>query len=181
MVLALDKRNLAPRDLPSLEFRLVVQPGEEHPRVEWLGASEVTARALVAAPADPEERAEQDEAVAFLRELLADGPVPAKDGQAKARNCHIAIRTLDRARRRAGVIAEREEVPGKGRVGPWRWRLPDVADWRSGDLGRNDNDLGVPPAGHTATPPDDQGIEDGSLTMAEQLLAEIARQEAGPC
>ena len=57
MVLALDKRNLAPRDTPSLAFRLVVAPGDEHPRVDWQGISTVTSRDLAAELQDPEQRA----------------------------------------------------------------------------------------------------------------------------
>ena len=61
-----------------------------------------------------------DEAVDWLRGILAGGPVPAKDVKQRAQRDGIAPRTLDRAKARLGVRATRE-----GFGGPWVWRLPE--------------------------------------------------------
>lgn len=173
MILALDKRNLAPRDLPSLAFLLVVEPGAEHPRVEWQGASAVTARDLVAVPADPEERGAVNEAVDFLRSLLAEGPVLAREGETEARGRGIAERTLKRARRHIGVLAEREEVTNRGRVGAWWWRLSHhVTPWPPGTLAKDANDLRLAPRCQSATVPGGQAVDKGeSIERQSKHLA----------
>lgn len=185
MILALDKRNLAPRDTPSLAFQLAAAPGDEHPHVEWLGTSTVTSRDLAAEPQDPEQRAERQDAEAWLRDLLADHrEVLAKDGEAEARARGISDRTLDRARRRVGVEAYRERVPGKGSLGPWRWRLPSqgVASWRSGVLGSESsargNELGAPSL--NATTPQRQ--KDGEVQgVAKSPTPSHTRRDIDTC
>jgi putative DNA primase/helicase len=158
VILALAKHNLAPRSTASMAYRLAVSDGSEHPRVEWLGESGISARDLVAMPTDPEERTEREEAADFLRDLLARGPVSAADGEEEATKAGFSERTLNRARRLVGVIAEREEVPGKGRVGRWWLRLPDqVAPWHRGTLASENGELSEPPEGQNATVPEGQG------------------------
>jgi hypothetical protein len=61
-----------------------------------------------------------------LREVLAHGPVPAKEAQEEARGAGIAERTLKRARSTLGVAAERRGEPGQRGGGRWYWRLPQV-------------------------------------------------------
>ena len=60
------------------------------------------------------------EAVDWLRDVLSDGPVPGKEVKRRAQNDGIAHRTLDRAKKRLGVVAAPD-----GYRGPWSWRLPD--------------------------------------------------------
>jgi hypothetical protein len=60
------------------------------------------------------------EAVAWLRDQLADGPKPAKTVKEAAEADGIAKRTLDRAKAELGVEATRD-----GFSGPWVWKLPD--------------------------------------------------------
>jgi putative DNA primase/helicase len=170
-ILALAKHNLAPRSTSSMAFRLELPAGSEHPRVEWLGESSVRASDLVAVPTDPEERSALDEAADFLRTVLANGPILATEGENEAHQRGIATRTLERARRRVGVVAEREEVPDKGSVGVWWWRLPNqVAVWRSGALAPRDR----PPEGHNATPPDRQGEQNATPSTSPASLADLA-------
>jgi len=57
------------------------------------------------------------EAEEFLKELLIVGPVSADVGAAKAKDKHISIRTLNRARKQLGVKAEKKGVQ-------WQWSLP---------------------------------------------------------
>jgi hypothetical protein len=59
------------------------------------------------------------EAQEFLRDRLSPGPVSARDGEADAHALGIARRTLIRARKKLGVVAEKS-----GLKGGWTWRLP---------------------------------------------------------
>ena len=76
-----------------------------------------------------EERESRHDAETFLRELLADGPQPAKDVQKAAREAGIADKTLERARYRLGVASKRQE--GAGKASPWYWHAP--AAWGAWD------------------------------------------------
>jgi hypothetical protein len=104
-VLASIKSNLAP-PAPSLVFGLAsTESGAV--RVDWKGESNLDAAALLSAPTDHEERSALSEAQEFLREVLADGPLPASDVKQEADSAGIAKRTLDRARPSLGVVSER--------------------------------------------------------------------------
>lgn len=118
-ILAVTKCNLA-APVSALAFRLA--PDEEHgcARVEWDGETAHTAAQLLET-LDSEERGAGDEAVAFLRAELGGGRVAAKNVKAAARNAGIADRTLDRAKKRAGVETKRE---GYASEGVWYWSLP---------------------------------------------------------
>jgi len=59
-----------------------------------------------------------------LKDLLADGRMQAKEVKRLARQNGIAGRTLDRAKKQARVIAEKE---GFGSMSIWYWRLMDEA------------------------------------------------------
>ena len=133
-VLASIKSNLA-APAPSLVFGLS-STSEGAVRVDWKGESILDAAALLSAPTDHEERSALSEAQDFLREILVDGPVLAKDAQEEARGAGIAERTLKRARSSLGVAAERQGEPGQQGGGRWYWRLPEVKEanprgWRS--------------------------------------------------
>lgn len=73
--------------------------------------------------ADRETRTATDEAVDFLRDLLADGPVAAKEGTARANEVGIATRTLKNAKSRLGV----RSAPARGdkAITGWTWELPE--------------------------------------------------------
>jgi putative DNA primase/helicase len=120
------KNNLA-RDRTGLAFRLVQQvigdPGNgiETSAIAWenepvtMSADE----ALSLTSAGHESRSAQRDAENFLRDLLAEGPVPAKEGEQAARALGIATRTLKRARKTVGVIALKS-----GLDGGWTLQLP---------------------------------------------------------
>ena len=96
-----------------------------------------------------QDRSERDEAVEFLRDVLSDGPVPAKDIQRSARELGIAHRTLRRAKTELKVRADRE---GYGSDGKWLWILPEAA--------------------HRCPPPidDPQDIKGGPLKERERIF-----------
>jgi len=80
----------------------------------------VDVETLLAGPtADREERREAD---AWLRQMLADGPVESRQIQRNAEQAGLSRRTLFRAKARLGVEAER--IGGVGGGGKWYWRLP---------------------------------------------------------
>jgi AAA domain len=90
------------------------------------------------------------EAEQFLREKLSHGIVPARDGEKDARALGITPRTLDRARKKLGVIAEKG-----GLKEGWTWRLP--AEGRQPlpkDANKNDGVLRTSLASFGAAPHD---------------------------
>lgn len=113
------KSNLG-RPMPSLSYRIKESIENGVGYVVWGGESDYSADQLVNQRAD--EAPALAEAVAFLRSLLADGPVAADQGQEAAKEVGIAPATLKRARRRLGVHAAR--IGGLGTVGAWVWSLP---------------------------------------------------------
>lgn len=74
--------------------------------------------------ADPESRSATEEAAEWLRSLLADGPLPAKEVRKRARDDGIADRTLDRSKAKAGVVSEQQR--GTNGISQWVWRFKDV-------------------------------------------------------
>jgi putative DNA primase/helicase len=127
-VLTKAKGNLA-RSKASATFTIVERDVEvphlsipiKAPALERGVDREITADDVIT---DHETHTAIDEAVEWLRDLLAAGPVPAKDGQRKAREVGIADRTLKRAKRAAGVVSEssRDDTGFTG----WTWRLDPI-------------------------------------------------------
>jgi hypothetical protein len=74
------------------------------------------------APTRTESR-ERDDASAFLRHLLAQGPVASKQVEADAKANGIAQRTLWRAKADLGIVAERGKAQD-GKPASWYWMLP---------------------------------------------------------
>lgn len=108
----------------SLAYRVeTVEVGQDlfAPRLHKIGESEVSGAELLNAPSG-EERTARVEASEILREELAGGlPISAKLVARAAKEAGISDRTLERAKRDLGVVAERE---GFGPDGEWVWRLP---------------------------------------------------------
>jgi hypothetical protein len=67
---------------------------------------------------DDDDTSPREEAKTWLQALLSDGAVPSASIWKNAKAEHIAERTLKRAKRELGVVAEKA---GKH----WVWRLPD--------------------------------------------------------
>jgi len=130
-VLATTKNNLA-RPPRSLMFTLE-EAESGAVRVNWLGESEVSAKDLLATPQDQEHADARSEAVEFLNDVLADGPMPASDIIRDAEDAGIAEKTLRRAKKHLGVMAYREGEAGKRGAGRWLWKLPVAALVTGGD------------------------------------------------
>ena len=75
--------------------------------------------------------AERRDAEAFLREVLADGPVPSKEVMADARANGIARGTLVKAKSSLGVQSKKR---GFGSDGEWVWVMAD--EEATGESGR---------------------------------------------
>jgi hypothetical protein len=137
-ILAVGKRNLA-RPPAALAFRLEAVPGASVARVVWDGESPLTATQLLhaqrEAAGDGEgRRSVVDEARAWLREALADGPRPAGELRADASSHGISEKTLYAARRAEGITVSKERIPN----GRWVWTLTPTAE----DTGED----GTPPS-----------------------------------
>jgi len=118
-VLAVTKANLSAMP-PALGYRLVDSAENGCARVDWLGPTGHSAGDLLRRVDDDDETAgPRDQAVDWLGEVLADGPLPAREVKALARSAGISDRTLDRARQRAQIVTERS---GFGRGSTYVWR-----------------------------------------------------------
>lgn len=118
------KNNLGPDQGAGLAFRIVpVTLANEisTSRIDWESEPvAITANeALAAAFDDPEKRSARAEAELFLRELLSDGPMPAKDVQRAAQEAGHSKATIRRAKEALAIIVDKE-----GYQGPWCWSLP---------------------------------------------------------
>jgi hypothetical protein len=119
-ILAATKGNLG-RPPAALAFHLEPVPGHGVARVVWDGETPWTAESLLRATAEgEEERSALGEARAWLRQVLADGPRPAKELVAEARAIGIAVNTYHAARKVEGVIARKEQTAN----GRWILTLP---------------------------------------------------------
>ena len=126
-VLAVMKSNLAPI-APALAYTIESVTVESPAgliatsRVTWGEVTEHTAAQLLAAPANDDDRSAIRDAEQVLLEILAGGPVPAREVQAAARQAGISERTLDRAKAARNVVSKREGFGAGSRV---LWCLPD--------------------------------------------------------
>jgi hypothetical protein len=127
-VLAATNNNLAK---PPKSLMFTLEEAENGAvRVNWLGESEVSAHQLLATPREEEHADARSEAVEFLNDVLADGPVAASQVKEEAEDAGISERTLWRAKKVLGVLAYREGESGGRGKGHWFWKLPvlDLAD-----------------------------------------------------
>ncbi len=109
------KMNLAP-DQTGLSYTLK----EERARVVavvWGEAVRLSADAVLQ-PEAVEEKSERLEAMDWLRERLAEGPVSQREIKGDAKAAGIAWRTVRRAKDSLGIMSEKE-----GFKGGWRWQL----------------------------------------------------------
>jgi 5S rRNA maturation endonuclease (ribonuclease M5) len=138
LVISATKANLSPGDTPSLAARLVpttvttTDGSTSVGRVEWLGETDDDARDLLGAQ-DVDERSELDEAQKWLRAHLNDkgGNAPAGDVIKAAKTDGVAERTLQRARKKAGITSRKADKS-------WVWELnPEDAEPEQSNQGAN--------------------------------------------
>ncbi|MBX7166515.1 MAG: AAA family ATPase [Pirellulales bacterium] len=108
-------------DQGGLAFSVGPYGAHDEPAVAWeADPVRVSAdEALAAEASGAEDRSEREEALEFLRDRLADGPVAVVDVNREARSQGIADRTLRRARRALGVLKTKD-----GLRGGWSLSLP---------------------------------------------------------
>ena len=108
------KNNLAP-DRLGLAYR--VRLGAHGPVVEWESEPvSASVEEVLAGGEQAEDRTATDEAVDFLADLLAGGPVEAAKAIKEAKRLGISEKALRRARERLGVRARKREF-----AGGWVW------------------------------------------------------------
>ena len=131
-VCVLGKANMTDKTtVPAIRFRVegtqVAHPDGDEPintaRVVILGEETgIDPDSIITGNA--EERGALEEAGAWLKSILSDGPVAAAEIKKMAAAEGIAYATLHRCRKRVGVISERDDN-AHGR--PATWRLPYVS------------------------------------------------------
>jgi hypothetical protein len=121
-ILAHPKHNLG-LEAPALRYQIESRTLEidgkptSIPGIAWLGeAANVTPEELLATP-DVAERTERDDATAWLKETLRDGPQDAKVVYKEGERLGFSQRTLYRAKQAGGVRALKH-------AGKWTWALP---------------------------------------------------------
>jgi putative DNA primase/helicase len=129
-ILFLTAKNNLGKDPGGLAYRIGVRFVGEHddipaPHIIWEDKPvAITANeALAAVNGNAQDRTATEEAADFLRELLADGPVPQKDIEAQADAAGLSWATVKRAKKIAGVKAERRGVEGERGAGRWYWSI----------------------------------------------------------
>jgi hypothetical protein len=127
MLLLHAKNNMAPK-AQGLAYRLlqtIVCDNIVASYVHWEDTPVTISadQALGAAEEEPGKRGAQEEAEEFLQENLSKGAVAVKDMEEHARALGISPRTLARARKKLGVVAEKG-----GMDEGWTWRLPSPGD-----------------------------------------------------
>ena len=124
-ILARAKSNIGPDDgglTYSLE-QCEPLPGINASRVSWGAAVQGSARELLTDPSeqDGEGESSRSEAADFLREVLADGPVPSKEVQRQAREAGVPWITVRRAADDLAVLKKKG-----GMTDGWYWSLPKL-------------------------------------------------------
>jgi RecA-family ATPase len=135
-VLASSKSNLA-KEPEGLAYRIVEDELYGVARVTWDGASRHRANDLVRPRVDEDQAPALAEAMRVLKEILADGPLPAGNVKRLAATAGVKERTLDRARQALGVIPRRK---GFGHGAHYEWSMPaspppPLADGEHGEHG----------------------------------------------
>jgi hypothetical protein len=118
-LLATYKHNLA-RGAETLAYRTVPSPDNPAvPIVEWLGSDARSAEQINAAAGETyEQKSTRGDARGFLKEVLADGPMPAEDVYADAKKAGITRMTLKRASADLKIVKAKQ-----GFQGAWSWSL----------------------------------------------------------
>lgn len=152
-VLAPTKCNLT-AEPPSLAYHL--EAAGDTVMVVWDGVTQLTAEALLAVPLDKSEKSALEEAADFLRDVLGDGPRPAKVVGLEARAVGISDITLRRARQQLSVSIARDGF-GAGSVVTWKlpYLIKDPIDAHTENVSKYEGDDQVWADSPLAGPPSD--------------------------
>lgn len=90
----------------------------------WTGESKLTAEKILSQVRNEDERAEQSEAVEFLREVLRDGAKPAKDVKSEASTVGLTEQRLRTAKNKLGVVVRKNAKDFDPKKHFWTWELP---------------------------------------------------------
>jgi hypothetical protein len=131
----------------------------------WAGESDLTAARILAPEPGGDSHAALEDAKDFLKQVLADGPVPAKQVFREAEEGGISEKTLRRAKAELGIRVKRLGTAGKRGGGGWAWELPRADLDGQTDLDGQREKLGhLNPFGHLNPPDTPQAPEkDGGL------------------
>lgn len=124
-VIARVKGNLA-APVPSFAYDVLPSVEYDQPLIQWRGEIDIDADTLVSGGDGRRASPARDDAEAFLRTVLADGPVAVPDIEDEARQAGHSWRTVQRAKE-AVAIAERVQAEN-GQILGWEWRLKNYAD-----------------------------------------------------
>lgn len=125
LVLAQTKANLA-RDIPALTYSVDSWYLDDAiPVVTWGEELEMDADALLRKTDGRRDTSGRDAVVAFLRELLSDGPVPATAVRAAAKDAGIAWRSVERYKDEA-TARTRAKRDDTGKTREWEWFIPTI-------------------------------------------------------
>lgn len=115
------KNNIGP-DSTGLAYRVELGSNGA-PFAEWEPDPVTqTAEEVFSSGQDNEERTERAEAKEWLRDLLRDGPIAAKEIERDAKGAGHQWRTLKRAKKELGIVASKTRFDGG-----WEWSLPKSA------------------------------------------------------
>jgi putative DNA primase/helicase len=176
-VLSVVKGNVGWQAAHALAVERVVVAGADEEEVETaamrlLGASHVRAEDLLEAP---EDRSALGAAMAWLRDLLADGPLPARTVLDAAKRDGHAQKTVNRAKGRIGARSHKHG----GQGGAWMWELPPGSEPEVGDV---DHLPVVPerPGGHVAEDGHADRLYDAKTPKAANT-ASLRARDPSPC
>lgn len=118
LLLAVKQNLSAPAS--GMAFRVNATSGTA--RVEWdSGVVNLTANDVLGGTEVQEGQSEKQEAIEWLRELLADGPVAAKKVRSDAEAAGLSWATVRRAKDALGIKPQKSTYHGG-----WEWRLKDA-------------------------------------------------------
>lgn len=123
-------------------------PGVSASSVVWGEAIHGTARELLA-EAEQRDDDHGNDAATFLRDLLAYGPVAAKDIYKEAESAGYSRDTMKRTKSRIGAEAIKQ-----GMQGGWVWRLPGIKESNDNTEGGEGSTQLYPPSSH----PSEEGL-----------------------
>jgi putative DNA primase/helicase len=116
------KNNLGP-DSTGLAY-VVAQADNGAPMVAWEPDPVTISADEAMRPTNDEERTATDEAMEWLRDILAGGPMPASEAHKQARQAGISDKALRTARERLSIRSIKEGGPFGTGEQRWIWCLP---------------------------------------------------------